>query len=295
MKKVIASAVTALLATLGTGAALAGGHYVPGVEGVQAASVPPPGMYYLGYLVDYNIDNFRAPGSSDNLPGHNRGTVVALANRLAWVTNYKLLGADYGMEAIVPIVRTSLTINAAGVSDSRTGVGDIYLGPLILAWHGAQWDAVAGAGIWLDNASSSNPASAGKGYKSTMFSGGMTYYFDGAKTTSLSGLARYERNLSKNGSRAGDQVSLEWGLGKSFGSFNAGLVGYNQWQVSDDKGAGASTNRHARHAIGGEVTYPIPGAGVFLKGALYKEYSAKGGSGPEPKGTALRFTLVKVL
>ena len=295
MKKLIASAVTALLAGLGATAAVAGGHYVTGVEGVQAASVPPPGLYYLGYLVDYNIDNFRAPGSSDNLPGHNRGTVVALANRLAWITNQKVLGADYGMEAIVPLMRQSLTINAAGISDSRTGVGDIYLGPLILAWHGAQWDAVAGAGLWLDNASSNNPASPGKGYKSTMFSGGMTYYFDGAKTTTLSGLARYERNLSKNGYRAGDQVSLEWGLGKSLGAVTVGLVGYSQWQTSDDKGPGASSDRHGRHAIGGELTYPVPGAGMFLKGALYKEFSAKGGTGPEPKGNMLRFTLVKVL
>ena len=82
MNKTIASAVVAALATLGTlatTAAHADGHYVPGVEGMQAASVPPPGFYYLGYLVDYNIDSFRAPGSSDNLPGRNKGTVVALA------------------------------------------------------------------------------------------------------------------------------------------------------------------------------------------------------------------------
>jgi hypothetical protein len=50
------------------------------------------------------------------------------------------------VEAIVPVMRTSLTINAAGISDSRSGVGDVYLGPLVLGWHGPQWDAVAAAG-----------------------------------------------------------------------------------------------------------------------------------------------------
>ncbi|WP_257646278.1 hypothetical protein [Ottowia beijingensis] len=47
-------------------------------RGMQAASVPPPGFYYLGYLLNYDIDDFRAPGTKSNLPGHNRGTVSAL-------------------------------------------------------------------------------------------------------------------------------------------------------------------------------------------------------------------------
>ena len=293
-KSHIAAAVLAALGSLFATQALADGHYVPGVEGMQAASVPPPGMYYLGYLVNYQIDDFRAPGSSSNLPGHNRGTVTALANRFVWVTNHKLLGADYGVEAIVPVMRTSLTINAAGISDSRSGVGDVYLGPLVLGWHGPQWDAVAAAGMWFDTASTSAPASPGKGFKSTMLTGGLTYYFDGAKTVSGAALMRYEFNgRNSAGMRPGDQLTLEWGLGKSFGAVSAGLVGYSQWQTTNDSGAGASANKAARHAVGAELVYPIPGAGVFLKGALYKEVSAKAGTGAQPKGSLLRFTLVK--
>ena len=90
-----APALLSLLAALGAlaaPAARAEGHYVPGVEGLQGASVPPPGAYYLGYLVNYQMDDFRAPGTSSNLPGHNRGTVTALANRFVWITGRKLLG-----------------------------------------------------------------------------------------------------------------------------------------------------------------------------------------------------------
>ena len=112
-KTLISSAACALLALAATGAQAAG-HYVAGVEGSQAASVPPPGMYYLGYLVNYQIDDFRAPGSSSNLPGHNRGTVTALANRFVWVTNHKLLGADYGVEAIVPVMRCCWPVRNQG-------------------------------------------------------------------------------------------------------------------------------------------------------------------------------------
>ncbi|MDD3018000.1 MAG: transporter [Comamonas sp.] len=284
----IASA--AALALLVAAGAQAEGHYVPGVEGMQGPSVPPPGVYYLGYLVNYDISSLRAPGSSDAIPGRNKGSVTALANRLVWVTNHKFLGADYGIETIIPVMRTSLDF--ANSKDS--GVGDVYVGPLVLGWHGPQWDAVAAAGMWLDTASTREPASPGKGFKSTMLTGGLTYYFDGAKTITGSALARYEFNSRKdNGIRPGQQLTVEWGLGKSFGTFSAGLVGYSQWQTTNDNGVGASDDKSSVHAVGAEVVYPIPSAGVFLKAAAYKEVSAKGGTNPQPKGSLVRFSLVK--
>ena len=285
--RIASAAALALLVATG---AHAEGHYVPGVEGMQGPSVPPPGVYYLGYLVNYDISSLRAPGSSDAIPGRNKGSVTALANRLVWVTNHKFLGADYGIETIIPVMRTSLDF--ANSKDS--GVGDVYVGPLVLGWHGPQWDAVAAAGMWLDTASTREPASPGKGFKSTMLTGGMTYYFDGAKTITGSALARYEFNSRKdNGIRPGQQLTVEWGLGKSFGTFSAGLVGYSQWQTTNDNGVGASDDKSSVHAVGAEVVYPIPSAGVFLKAAAYKEVSAKGGTNPQPKGSLVRFSLVK--
>lgn len=275
--------------------AQAGGHYVPGVEGIQAASVPPPGNYYLGYLVNYNIDSLRAPGSKDAIPGHNKGTVTALANRFVKITNKKVLGADYGFEAIVPVVRKSLTFNAAGISETHSGVADIYLGPVVLGWHGQQWDAVAAAGVWLDNAKSKNPSDPGNGYKSTMLTAGGTYYFDKEKKWSGSALARYEFNGKKDGFRPGQQATVEWGVGRVVGPVQLGIVGYSQVQTTVDKGTGASNDKYARHAVGAEVVYPLmKEAGLMLKAAYYKEVSAKGGTGPQPKGSTARLSLVKV-
>ncbi|KLR58378.1 meta-pathway phenol degradation-like protein, partial [Diaphorobacter sp. J5-51] len=59
MKKHRVIAALALAGGLAAPLAQAEGHYVPGVEGMQAASVPPPGFYYLGYLLNYDIDDFR--------------------------------------------------------------------------------------------------------------------------------------------------------------------------------------------------------------------------------------------
>jgi hypothetical protein len=293
MKKMMAAACAAVMG-LALPAARAGGHYVPGVEGQQAASVPPPGSYHLGYLVHYDIGRFSAPGSSDALPGDNSGSVTALANRLAWISQHRLLGADWGMEAIVPVLRKSLQLGAIGFDQRDSGVGDIYLGPLVLGWHGPRWDAVAAAGIWLDNASSDTPASPGQGYRSTMLTLGGTLHADESRSASASALMRYEVNGRNDaGFKPGAQVSLEWGLGRQFGPVQLGLVGYQQWQVASDAGPGAGSAKSARHALGGEVVWPRMDIGLILKGALYREYRSAGGSGPEPRGTLLRLTLVK--
>jgi len=278
--------MAAAVATLSL-SAQAGGHYVAGVEGIQAASVPPPGTYYLGYLVDYNINQFKDT-AGNQVPGANTGTVVALANRAVWISPYKFLGADFGMETIVPVVRTSLTATFA--NDSQTGVGDVYLGPVVLGWHGSNWDAVAAAGFWLDSADSTKPTSAGKGYKTTMLTGGATYYFDADKKIAGSALMRFETNTQQaNGITPGNQGTLEWGISKVMGPVQVGLVGYDQVQLSSDSGTGAIGNLSSRHAIGAEVVLPIMSAGVFLKAAAYNEYSSVGG----PIGNLLRFTFVK--
>ena len=240
----------------------------------------------------YDINSFRAPNDA-KLQGD--GKVTALVNRFVKITDTKLLGADYGFETIIPVIRTSLDIKAAALNDSDSGVGDVYLGPLVLGWHGPQWDAVAAAGLWLDTASHNTPVAAGKGYKSTMLTGGVTYYFDPAKSVSGSALFRFERHGKNDaGIRPGDQLSLEWGVGKNLGAYQLGVVGYSQWEVSEGGGAGANNLKSSKHALGAEVVYPVPGAGMFLKGAFYKEYSVEGGGGaPSAKGNMLRATLVK--
>lgn len=286
------NAALALVATLAGGAAQAEGHYVTGVEGLQGSSVPPAGNYYLGYLVNYDINGFQAPDSKDGISGS--GQVTALANRIVKITDTKLFGADYGFETIIPVLRTSVKVGPLDASDS--GVGDVYVGPLVLGWHGPQWDAVAAAGMWLDTASNTlgDPTSPGKGYKSTMLTGGLTYYFDPSKTISGSALFRYEYNGKKdNGVRPGEQLSLEWGVGKNYGAYSLGVVGYSQWQLSHDKGTAAVAGKAERHAAGLELVYPVASAGLFLKGAAYKEFSVHGGSGPEPKGNLFRLSLVK--
>ena len=79
--KLLAAAGTLGLALSATPALAVNGHYVGGVEGTKGASVPPEGLYYRGYLVQYEIDSIQDDDSND-VPLDNEGSVTALARPL---------------------------------------------------------------------------------------------------------------------------------------------------------------------------------------------------------------------
>ncbi|MES9878732.1 MAG: transporter [Candidatus Sedimenticola sp. 1PA] len=289
-----------LLGSLSCGA-FAEGHYVPGVEGLKGPSAPPPGTYYVGYLLNVEVDSLKAPGTSTDIPVSNKGTVTALANRFVHMTNKKFLGADYGMEAIIPIVRKDLNFTAISYDQTKTGIGDIYLSPLVLGWHGDRWDGLFTAGYWFDSASSDELAEPGNGYGSTMLTVGGTAYLTQDKSVSASAMLRYEMhsgetvNASGVAYEPGDQATLEWGIGKKVTPvLELALVGYNQRQTSKDSGAGATTtNKYSKNAIGVEASYLSKTLGAFIEAAYYKEYDVAANTAPGAEGSTFRLNIVK--
>ena len=141
MKKTSSIFLAALSASVAAPSALAvNGHYSLGIEGLGAAAAPPQGLYYRGYLVHYEVDSFN-DGSGSSVPGNNSGTVSALAHRFIWMTDKTVLGADYGMETIIPMLDIEFDLDVAGGSRfDDDGIGDLFVGPIILGWHGSQWD-----------------------------------------------------------------------------------------------------------------------------------------------------------
>ena len=86
---------------------------------------PPPGLYYIAELLDYRVDSYRGPVNGEKLPGDNHGRAQGLLNRFLWMTGYKVLGADHGMEFMLPVARTSLGFSLADYRASSTGFSDI--------------------------------------------------------------------------------------------------------------------------------------------------------------------------
>ncbi|MFH1070398.1 MAG: transporter, partial [Candidatus Glassbacteria bacterium] len=224
--------------------------------------------------------------------------VYAMVNRLIWITDKKFLGGNFGMDLLIPFVRTDLKIGALGVADQQFGMGDLYLEPFVLAWHGPRYDAAVGLSFFLPTGqySKTEPASAGQDFTTTMLTFGYTFYLDPAKAWSLSVLGRYEINGEKGETKVkpGHDLVLEWGLAKNVAKvWDIGLSGYYIGQLTDDSGAAAvwDTSVHDRvFAIGPEVSAFIVPAKMFLSVRSLWETGAKDRS----QGHSTCITLTKI-
>ena len=274
------------------------GHYVPGVEGIKGSSLPPPGVYFRWYNAFYGAEKLM-DRKGDELPVNFDVSVYAMANRLIWITDKKILGADFGMDILVPLIRTDLKIGALGLKDNRFQLGDIYLEPFVLSWHRPRCDAAFGLSFYTPTGQydKTQPASAGQDFWTTLLTFGTTQYLDPQKTWSLSLLGRYEINSEKGETKVkpGQDLVLEWGLGKNVAKFwDIGLSGYGQWQLTDDSGADVNwdTSVHDRvYAIGPEVSRFVLPAKLFVSVRAVWEFGAKDHS----QGHMTTITLTKIL
>jgi len=269
-------------------------HYVNGVEGIKGATLPPPGLYGRIYGVYYHADQLK-DNAGDTLPIDFDVQVYALVPRLIWVTPYQVLGADYFTDISVPFIRTDLSIGAAKIDAEKTGMGDICVEPLGLAWHGARYDAALAAGVYLPvgEYDKNDPASPGKDMWTTMGTAGATLYADDAKTWSASILARYEIHSQQKDEHVtpGDDFHFEWGLGKTLNkTLDVGLTGYCYWQVTDNSGKAAMPGKSRVYAAGPEVNLFMPSILTFLSGRVLWEFGAENNT----EGMLGAITLTKI-
>lgn len=272
-------------------------HYVNGVEGIKAGTVPPPGFYYRMYNVFYNADEYTdEDGDSVNIDFDV--SVYAMVNRFIWITNKKILGADYGADVIIPLVYTDVEIKGTPVDDDQFGLGDIFVEPFVLSWHGARYDASFGLGVYIPTGEydQTEPASPGRDMWTGMITLGGTYYFDTDKTWSASILSRYEMHSEKDETDVtlGDDFHFEWGIGKTLAKiWDVGLTGYCHWQVSDDSGSEVGWDKSVHdsvYAVGPEVSVFIPPATLFVSLRSQWEFDAKDRS----EGNVTTLTLTKI-
>lgn len=208
-------------------------HYPAGAEGIRGASLPPPGFYFRDYNFFY---------TADKNDGYSDFNVFAYANapRLIWISDFKIFGADYGADIIIPFGYTGIEAN--GAKFHKFGLADIEIEPLLLSWHFDKFDLSAGYAFWAATGVSDdfNPASQGLGFWSHMLTLGGMVYFDQDKTWALSLLNRYEfshdYDMAGMNVRPGQVLTMEWGLSKSVTKFiDVGVIGYYQQQTTETK------------------------------------------------------------
>jgi hypothetical protein len=230
-------------------------HYVPGSEGIKAATLPPPGFWLRDYNGFYYADH--ANNAQNDRAANQTAIVYANVPRLLWITDVKLLDGYLGVDALVPFKYTDLR----GVNQTF-GVGDMFFEGS-WSWHLKQWDLALAAGAWAPTGdfSPDNPTLAGNGYWGEMLTAGATWYPDAEKRWAISVLNRYEFNQEQEdtGITPGQAYTVEGGI--SYGvtkTIDIGAIGYYQQQVTGDSGNGAPSGHNRAAGIGPEVRVFFP-------------------------------------
>lgn len=261
-------------------------HYPAGAEGIKGASLPPPGVYFRDYNFFYFADTF-----ADGPPAFDI-TAYINAPRLIWMTDLQILGANYGMDVIVPFGYTDWSIGAVG--SSYSSLGDIQIEPLLLSWHFKQFDLAAGYAIWLPTGDYKvgRPDLIATGFWSHMLTLGATWYPDQAKTWAVSLLNRYEicHEQEKTHIDPGQVYTAEWGLSKSLRQgLDVGVIGYYQQQVTKDSGLTATAKLDCKVGVGPEINMLWPKLGLFTSLRYAYEFAAV----ERPEGHLFTLTLTK--
>jgi hypothetical protein len=196
-------------------------HYPAGSEGVNAGSLPASGYTIEDDNSFYYSD--RMTGFAGQLSSLNRFDYIQTP-RFTWMSDWKILAANYGVSVRVPFAYQQITYSVPSVpppsggafpvypgsptksiTDSKFGLSDIEVQPLLLAWHFVHFDFSTGYSFWCPtgdyNKYNGVAFSLGQGYWTHSFMLGITWYPDANKTWAISILNHYDINSEQYNSQ----------------------------------------------------------------------------------------------
>jgi hypothetical protein len=286
----VAAALT-VLATQLQAQMPAGCHYPIGAEGIKGADLPGPGFY----VRDYNY--FYTASTVDGLPLNINIFAFVEAPKIVWMSPWKLFGADYGCDVIIPFAYKNVTSRELGTG-GQFSIGDVYFSPFVLSWHFKQFDVAGAYGIWAPSGNfdagtpMSEMTSPGSGFWSHMITLGAVWHPDAAKAWSVSLLNRYEINTEQDQTHItpGDALSMEWGISRTVvKNVEFGATGYWQQEVTEDSGTHAATALSHVVGVGPELIVVWEKLGLISSLRYSYEVDAK----DRAKGQAVTLTLTK--
>ena len=243
------------------------GHHAKGGWGLQSGTQVPEGFFIAPVYTRFDSETLRnADGDKVNQQG-SLG-VNALSAFLWWVSPYKILGANYGIQASVPLLESSVEVASLNLETSW-GLGDLYVQPINLGWHLKQADIMASFGVYfpLGRYDADAIDNTGLGMWTYEFGAGTTVYFDEAKNWHLAatGYLEFHSGNKDSDAKVGEILTVEGGLGRSFfdGSLLVGVAYYGQWKLGGDTFGRPLLDdllmpeKHRVYGIGPDVTLPL--------------------------------------
>jgi hypothetical protein len=317
------------------------GDWLLGSFAFEGASQPPEGLYYMNQFSYYHSSGsgFASTGPvkcgprggaclGANFDGSGSLDLFVDASIFTWTSPFKILGANYGANLIVPFVIAdasgaaslepvlSLPRDVAELppapnsgGSTKGSIGNIYVEPVNLGWHFKQLDAMVSSGFFAPSGPYNADAklNIGFGHWTGVFGLGAVAYADPERTWSLSIYTHYLLYASQMGRpyTLGDQVPLEWGAGKKFDvngdivkQITIGAVGYAQWQVTNDSisvNPAAAAGMQVIDELGNtksEIYAAGPGINLLTKYGFFSlRWYEEFGAHAGPSGNQLMFSV----
>ena len=266
-------------------AQLPSGHYLSGSAGILAGSLPDSGIYVDDLSLFSDLRESTAETSQHTSTFINEP-------RLLWISKTKLLGANYGLEVMIPWAYQQIfgqkPATSMGPRPYQIGQFEAYdleISPLELSWHLTHFDVSAGYAVWVPT--DDNAITLGRSapfappqyhwWAHQIMLGG-TWYPDAGKKWAVSSLNHYQINQPFNIAPIADPLSggygqsvdygqlftTEWGLSRTAGEyFNLGFTGNYAHQTTatrESLGPGNPVYEYNGDilAVGPEIKVSVP-------------------------------------
>ncbi len=260
------------------------GVYTPGFNATNSGVMPVPGFSYANIFMDYSFNQFRS--ASGTIIAQNKAAVFIDTNAFEWVTKKKILGANYALAVLLPFSNSSISSPALGAVGGGGGFSDSFYQPLALGWHFERGDIQVAYGFFAPTGRFTAGATdnTGTGYWTNSLIAGETVYLTKNKATSVSAYQLYEFHTIQQGTniRPGQTFNLDYSLMQivplqkdMLTLLQFGLVGYGQWQTSNNSGPGVdpAQPRYSVNAIGGAANVILPARKASVGFKFFKEFA----------------------
>ena len=262
------------------------GVYPLGMSATNSGVTPDSGFSYVNQFLFYSRDQAKGPNGEVLATGQN--SVMMDMNTLVWVSKRRIDfigGALFSMSATIPIANNSLTSDLNGGISGGGGLADSYYQPFILGWRTKRADLRAVYGFLAPSGKFSIGANnnVGSGYWTHAFSSGQTFYLTENKATAISAFQMYEIHTTQQGTQIhpGDTLNLDYSVTHVVPlhrdlNLQVGLVGYEQWQLTDKTGPGITAAQSSAHyrvnALGFASSLMLPARKVSVGVKYFKEF-----------------------
>lgn len=222
------------------------GAYPNGVEGFMAGAIPPPGTYFLDYIEYYKATKLKDKDGND-IPVNFNLKAMANVFRVIHTTKQQILGGFWGMQIIVPVVKTDVSLTPApgvNLSDGSSGLGDITIDPILISWHSKNFHYAVGLDIIVPSGSYNTRelAPVGNNYYTFEPVFAFTYLTDGGFDASAKFMYDFNRENNDTKYKSGQEFHFDYTLAYKIGNLSLGLGGYYYKQMTSDEVNGVETN-----------------------------------------------------